>query len=393
MSTTLPIVWVICLTSLLLISTVLLPITAQGVEEMSTPAAQDEVATVDSVKLRTPYETNVFVSGQGGYHTYRIPAIVVSQAGTILAFCEGRKHGRSDSGDIDLLLRRSLDNGQTWQPKQVIWDNGEDTIGNPCPVVDRSTGTIWVAFCRNSDRVYVTKSTDDGNSWTTPVEITNDVKLPKWGPIGTGPGHGAQLRSGRLLIPCWAYLPMYKSGDTFCFYSDDHGASWMLGGIVGGVDWGDECQAVEIEDDVVYLSIRSGGGKRLRAYSWSHDGGATWSDVQWHEDVPEPSSCQGSVIRLTDDRRHDRNRVVLANPAGPKRERLTIRLSYDECRTWNAGKVLWPGPAAYSDLCVLPDMTICCLYEAGYEHAYENIRFARFTLEWLTDGADKLAGE
>ncbi len=329
-------------------------------------------------------ETILFVSGQEGYHTYRIPAIIVSKAGTILAFCEGRRNTGADDDDIDLLLRRSFDNGETWTPKQVVWDNGEDTTGNPCAVVDGDTGTIWLAFCRNNDRVYVTNSTDDGASWATPVEITSEVKLPEWASIGTGPGHGAQLRSGRLLIPCWSdYYPEPKGlGHTFCFYSDDRGGTWTLGDVVGGIDWGDECEAVETEDDVVYLNIRAKPGKPFRAYAWSNDGGATWSDVQWHKDIPEPSSCQGSVIRLTDAQHHDRNRVLVSNPAGPEREGLTLRLSYDECQTWTAGKLLFPGPAAYSDLCVLPDMSICCFYESGQQHPYERITFARFTLEF-----------
>lgn len=367
---------------------------------MHTLAVQDEVTTVDSANLQTPYETDIFVSGQEGYHTYRIPAIVVSQAGTILAFCEGRKHSRSDHGDIDLLLRRSFDNGKTWQPMQVIWDNGEDTIGNPCPVVDQSTGTIWLPFCRNNDRVYVTKSTDDGNSWSTPVDITSDVKLPSWRWYATGPGHGIQLSNGRLLIPCNHSEPPFGDDEgwsatgvfhSHVFYSDDHGSRWQLGGIVGG-EGTDECEAVHTVDGSVYLNIRSETGKLLRGYAWSDNGGETWSEAKWDETLIA-AVCQGSVIRLTDDRRHDRNRALLSYPAGPKRERLTIRLSYDECQTWSAGKVLWPGPAAYSDLCVLPDTTICCLYEAGDDHPYENIRFARFTLEWLTDGADQLAGD
>lgn len=345
------------------------------------------------IELKTPYETDVFVSGREGYHTYRIPAMVVSQAGTVLAFCEGRRHDASDFGDIDLLLRRSFDQGKTWGRRQLVFDDGEATIGNPCPVVDKGTGTIWLPFCRNNERVYVTKSTDDGSTWSTPVEITSDVKLPKWGPMGTGPGHGIQLRSGRLLIPCWSYRPGYeRPGETFCFYSDDNGATWRLGESVGGIYWGDECEAVETEDDVVYLDVRS-GDKPLRAYSWSRDGGVTWSEVRWHHDVPEPSSCQGSVVRFTDCRYQDRNRVLLANAAGPERERLTIRLSYNECLTWSAGKVLWPGPAAYSDLCVLRDLTICCLHEAGDEHPYERIRYVSFTLEWLTDGADRIPAE
>ena len=334
-------------------------------------------------------QTDLFVSGEEGYHTYRIPAIAVSPAGTLLAFCEGRKHSTSDSGDIDLLLRRSFDNGETWQPKQIIYDNGPDTIGNPCPVVDQVTGTIWLPFCRNNDLVYITRSTDDGSSWSAPVDITDDVKLPEWGPIGSGPGHGTQLRSGRLLIPCWAHPPGFElPGSTFCIRSGDHGASWRRGRIVGGVDWGDESQALETEDDVVYLSIRAKPDKPFRAYSWSHDGGETWSDVQWHEDIPEPSSCQGSVFRLTDDEQHDKNRVLVCNPAGPARERLTVRISYDDCQSWTGGKVVWEGPAAYSDMCVLPDMTICCLFEGGERHCYQKIALARFDLEWLTDRQD-----
>ena len=334
---------------------------------------------------------NVFVSGREGYHTYRIPSLAVSKAGTVLAFCEGRRDSMSDFGDIDLLLRRSLDDGQTWEPRQIVWGDGDSTIGNPCPIVDQSTGTIWLLFCRNNDRVFVTHSTDDGQNWATPTDITRGLKRPEWGPVGTGPGHGTQLRGGRLLAPCWAYRPEYeRPGDTFCFYSDDHGATWKLGDIVGVIDWGDECQAVETEDNVVYLSIRAGDNAK-RAFAWSRDGGETWSDVRWHEDVPEPASCQGSVIRLTDRRVHDKDRVVMVNPAGPTREKLTLRLSYDECRTWTAGKVLHPGPAAYSDLCVLPDLTLACFYEAGEVHGYETLRFARLTLEWLSDGEDSLS--
>lgn len=389
------IILVICLAGLLLISAVLLPRTVQTVGEMHILAAQDEVTTVDSANLQAPCETDIFVSGQGGYHTYRIPAIVVSQAGTILALCEGRKHSSSDSGDIDLLLRRSFDNGRTWQPKQVIWDNGEDTIGNPCPVVDQSTGTIWLPFCRNNDRVYVTRSIDDGNSWSSPVDITSDLKLPSWDWYATGPGHGIQLSNGRLLIPCDHRLANESSIDrgfrSHVFYSDDHGSTWQLGGIVAK-EFTDECEAVQTVDGAVYLNIRRERSQPQRMYAWSDNEGEAWSEAQWDETLIG-TACQASVVRFTNVPSHAKNRVLFSNPASTsRRERLTIRLSYDECQTWSAGKMLWPGPAAYSDLCVLPDMTICCLYEGGDDHPYENIRFARFTLEWLTDGADQLAG-
>jgi len=135
--------------------------------------------------------------------------------------------------------------------------------------------------------------------------------------------------------------------------------------------------------------MRSGKGKFQRAYAWSDDGGETWSEVRWDDTLVEPS-CQASVVRFTDERRHDKNRVLFSNPASTERERLTVRLSYDECQTWTAGKVLHGGPAAYSDLAVAPDMTICCLYENGQEHPYERITLAQFNLEWLTDDADHL---
>lgn len=149
-------------------------------------------------------EVDVFLRRTEGYHTYRIPGIVLSSKNALLAFCEGRKVGSSDAGDIDLVLRRSTDGGKTWGPLQLVYEEGgtaEITIGNPCPVVDRSTGTIWLPFCRNNERVFITKSTDDGLTWDKPAEISDHVTKPDWRWYATGPGHGIQLTSGRLVVP------------------------------------------------------------------------------------------------------------------------------------------------------------------------------------------------
>ncbi len=154
---------------------------------------------------RAVEQVDVFTSGTGGYHTYRIPAVVLTGENTLLAFCEGRKTGRGDHGDLDLVLRRSTDGGKTWQPTQLVHEEGRTekiTIGNPCPVVDRTTGTVWLPFCRDNDRVLMTNSTDDGRTWSKPVEITKDVKRPHWGWYATGPGHGIQTADGRLRLPC-----------------------------------------------------------------------------------------------------------------------------------------------------------------------------------------------
>lgn len=334
-------------------------------------------------------QTAIFVSGKDGYHTYRIPALIVSSKGTILAFCEGRKKSASDHGDIDLLLKRSFDNGQTWETMQIVWDDGENTIGNPCPVIDQETKTIWLPFCWNNDRVFVTNSTDDGATWSTPVEITRDVKPPSWTWYATGPGHGIQLKNGRLLIPCdhrdgGAGRPM----QSHVIYSDDHGATWKLGGILS--DNTDECEAVETIDGRVYLNMRSYHGKNRRAYASSCDGGDTWSEVKLDDTLIEPV-CQASIVRFTDEVSHDKkNRVLFSNPASTSRERMTVRQSVDECQSWNAGKVLYEGPSAYSDIGIASDMTICCFYERGEKHAYETLTFAQFNLEWLADGVDYL---
>jgi len=169
------------------------------------------------------------------------------------------------------------------------------------------------------------------------------------------------------------------------FYSDDHGATWRLGGRLGLRT--DESIALEAADGSVYLAIRSYEGKSRRAFAWSKDGGQTWLPAQLDDALVDPC-CQASIVRLSRGPAGGVNRVLFSNAASAERERMTVRISYDECRTWSAGKVLWEGPTAYSDLCVAPDGTICCLYERGGKSPYDEIALARFSLEWLTDGKD-----
>lgn len=328
-------------------------------------------------------QTALFISGKDGYHTYRIPAIVVSTQGTLLAFCEGRRNSGADDGDIDLLLRRSFDGGQTWQDTQLIHNSGTDTVGNPAPVVDEQTGHIHLVFCINNRTVWVTESADDGATWSAPREITSSVKLPWWTWYATGPCHGIQLKSGRLLIPC------DHTGHSHVIYSDDHGQTWKLGGEVpAGTN---ESVAVETVDGAVYINCRNTRetNRTTRAFAWSTNGGESFPETQWDPKLVEPI-CQASMVRFSTEQKHGRNRILFVNPASQKRDRLTVRISYDECRSWNAGRILQYGPAAYSDICVLPDMTICCMYERGNYNPYETITLARFNLEWLTDGEDHL---
>jgi sialidase-1 len=161
-------------------------------------------------------------------------------------------------------------------------------------------------------------------------------------------------------------------------YSDDHGASWKLGGTVG--EKTDECTTVETMDGHVYLNMRSYLGKNRRAIASSADGGVTWTSPTLDETLIEPV-CQASVVRIPGNK----NRLAFSNPASLKREKMTLRLSCDEGRSWTPGKILHNGPAAYSDLATTPDGTILCLYERGLKHPYETITLARVPLAWLEE--------
>lgn len=349
--------------------------------------AADESSTK---AVAAPSKRIVFKNGADGYHTYRIPGLVVTTKGTLLAFCEGRKTGRSDHGDLDLMLKRSEDGGKTWSDQQIVHEEGGTaniTIGNPCPVVDKSTGTIWLPFCRNNDRVFMTHSTDDGKTWAKPVEITADVKDPGWGWYATGPGHGIQLEigehRGRLVVPCdcgdskgWGGWD--KKGRSLMIYSDDHGKTWQRGEITAkGMN---ECEVVELADGSLLVSMRNYHGKNRRAFAISKDGGQSWSEPEHHDQIYCPT-CQSSIHRYSLE---PKNIILYSGPGGSGRSNLTVRASYDEGKTWPVAKVLQEGPSAYSDLTVLPDGTIACLYETGEKGAYETITFARFSFEWLT---------
>ena len=418
----------------ILLTAILLGCTASE-PPMSDPESQESA--------RSPVETALFKVGEGGYFLYRIPALAVSTKGTILAFAEARKNDGHDWDDTDIVLRRSFDSGQTWGDMQVVADDGKHTIGNECPVVDHQTGTILLPFCKNNRQVFVTKSTDDGETWSEPVEITDDVKDPVWSYLGSGPGHGIQLKSGRLLIPAWGdetpgpvELAKDAEGElkdmiemvyslirpmiwrhwrpqnvqwSYTFFSDDHGATWKRGQILTK-DYSDECEAVETADGTVYMTLRSRSGKQRwpssrvidqghrRGYAWSKDGGESWSEVKYDETLPEPS-CQGSVVRFTDQESFNKNRILVSNPASTtERAQMTVRLSYDEGQTWPVSKVVYKGSSGYSNLAIAPDMSILCLYSkdivwgsiSDYPGPDATVSVARFDLEWLTDGADSL---
>ena len=342
--------------------------------------------------VQTPWmrETEVFAVGAEGYHTFRIPALVVANDGTILAFCEGRKQPRTESRAANLVLKRSTDNGLTWGDLQVLAGDGQRTMHNPTALVDRDTGTAWVSFNIDVDTVHVMSSDDSGATWSDPVDITRDVKPPSWTSYALAPGHGVQLKSGTLMIPA-AHSDGTHGDPPFSnshvISSDDHGSSWKVGGILP--EGSGECELVETHDGSLYMDARANDRSLMkRVCSWSNDGGATWSELEGVDALPDPI-CQASIVRFTDRDNHDRDRILFSNAASASRDTLTVRVSYDECRSWSASKVLCPGPASYSELAIASDMTIACLYEKRASYAY-NLVLAQFNIEWLTDGADHL---
>ena len=347
-------------------------------------------------------ETVVFRSDSDGYNTYRIPAIVKASNGDLLAFAEGRKKSKSDTGDIDLLLKRSSDGGKTWGPLQLLWDDGPNTCGNPCAVVEEKTGKIIListhnlgidqehaiseGISREGRTIWQLESADNGATWTKAVNITKGIKEAGWSWYATGPGIGIQIKhgdhAGRLVIPCdhdYRETPGGKQiRASHAIFSDDRGATWQLGGMIKP-DM-NECQVVELFDDrgTLLMDMRSYRGLAQRAQSRSSDGGITWTPAV---DVPvlvEPI-CQASILRWENAGGTKPGWLLFSNPADPKkRQQLTVRASEDNGATWSRTLLLRAGGTGYSCLIALGDSTAACLYELSDKRPYEQIIFARF---------------
>ncbi|MBL1080821.1 exo-alpha-sialidase [Streptomyces actinomycinicus] len=356
-----------------------------------------------------------YASGQGGYTTFRIPAVVKTRHGTVLAFAEGRHDGAADTGDIDVVLRRSTDGGCTWGRLTVVAAGQGDTRGNPAPVVDPRTGAVVLVTCGNGGtvteaqimrgevtpeqgrRVYVQRSWDDGRHFSPPRDITAQVRLPGWRWYATGPGHAVALARGllgtRLLIPAnHSAAPPAGSHDSgrearyyggHALYSDDIGRTWHLGFVDTTYDGRtntNETSAARLPDGRVYFSARdqngTAPGNRLDTYSG--DGGRTlerpYAVQPALNDVPV---VQGSVLQL----RGPGAPLLFSAPSVPTARRaLALWSSADAGRTFSRLLTLADRPAAYSDLVQLAPDTAGVLYETGTRGPYEFLEFRRLPL-------------
>ena len=363
-------------------------------------AAEDE-----DVVLRK----DIFSRKTDGYHTYRIPTMVVTAKGTILVFVEGRKTHRGDHGDVDLLMKRSEDGGRTWSKQVLIHEEGGNAlirVGNPCPIVEKDGKPVHLLFTRNGPGCFFyTRSTDDGHSWKPFVRVSDDPKAPEYRKgnflanfggspvsVGAGPVHGIHTSRGRLIAPSYVghKVDGERRGQSCIIYSDDGGKSWQAGGVIPWVPEfrHGECTIVERRDGSLLMNMRTSApgvysfGYRLTSVSTDH--GMTWSKPIVDKNLPCPA-CQASMIRLNG------KEILFLNPAVNhhggfsiwSRKKLTLRLSRDEGKSWQASRVLNEGLAGYSDLAIGKNGNILCLFENGERDYCEKITFAELKPSWL----------
>lgn len=335
---------------------------------------------------------HIYKAGENGYACFRIPALISTKDNVLLAFAEARRKNCGDSGDIDLVVKRSKDGGVTWGEIQVVWSDSTNTCGNPVPILDRSNGRVILISnwnlgtdhekeiisqtSKEGRRVYLLFSDDQGESWSKPREITSSVKMANWTWYATGPCHGLQIENGaykgRLVVPVNHIEAPSNKNFSHIIYSDDHGETWKLGNNTPQ-DMMNETTVAEISGNRLMLNMRNANREnRTRHTSISNNGGETWSDVKSDSTLIEPI-CQGSLLNFKMGRK---SVLLFINPASKeKRINLTLRMSYDDGQHWAVSKVIHPGPSAYSDITIYKKKNIGILYESGVNKPYEGIAF------------------
>lgn len=410
----------------------------------------EETLTVDG-EPNPLRKTVVYNIPSEGYASFRIPTIIKAGNGDLLAFAEGRKNASSDHGDIDVVMKRSTDDGQTWSPLQIVYDNGgtqpwaaqnvsavydetyEQVDNEGQSVLDangkQTMGRMLIMWnntksgeaaiagdhdgdCQNGrDALYKT-SIDHGATWSEAVTITDQVRVDNQGGDRTQgqcmqvppTGHAIQLttdtaraegRYGRLFF-AGQYNPVTPgsgdgtSNENYAYWSDDHGKTWEIGGLIQEERL-NEVQAIELANgDIMFNSRNYRGdsgwsGPKKRAITISKDGGTTFGETIDDDNLIEPIVA-ASIIRYTREDKHDKNRILFSHPnSTDSRINLTVKMSEDEGKTWKYSKLVNQGSSSYSDMVIEEDMGMGVLYETN-----ENISYASFTLDWLTDGADTL---
>ncbi len=373
----------------------------------------------------------VFDPTNTGFYVFRIPAIATTKKGNILIFAEGRKGRGGDLDPSNLVYKASYDSGNTWTSLSVLADKGNTTCSNPVPVIDYFEDKVHLLYTVGYNSVYYMYSVDEGMSWENPINITDAFEgfksIYPWKVVATGPGHGTQLSTGRILVPIWlstsgvvdsatntlAHFPSITS----VLYSDDSGKSWLLGDIISPNNdtlvFPSEAACVELSSGEIMFNMRNESINYRRLVSFSPDGISGWTKPYYSDNFFEPI-CMAGMIRYSIQPFQNKNRILFTNPdsrmipwstkrgttakAAPKRQRsnLTLRISYDEGITFPVYKEIESGYAGYSDLSVGSDGIIHCLYECGLKTANNKflpatITLCSFDLQWATSGKDSLS--
>lgn len=387
-------------------------------------------ASVDGAALLVETDRPLFVNHD--VHTYRLPSLIVTEKGTVLAACQ-KKIGRTDWDRSSFVLRRSCDGGKTFQPEQVIYEREDYVTFTGNLVEDRDTGTLCACFIAfpfeqrstwfqktwlpRGGGFMLAKSNDDGRTWSEPVEVMPEPNAEGWhGGAAYNCNHGVQLRhgphAGRLVVNGRAFKEgvYWGRGKGALVYSDDHGATWHMGAVVmpgcGGVNG--EVTVGETVEGEVYVNSRNcvrkefrreiDRGEKLpegivldrRIYSRSKDGGETFHEEGYHHELLDPP-CNAGQARYSTKADDGENILLHTKPAGRKlgdRSHLTCYVSRDEGRTWIAGRVISEKSGGYSDVAVTADKTILTLYENRHDDGVpKGMLLARFNLEWLLEEA------
>ncbi len=322
---------------------------------------------------------------------YRIPSLITAPNGDLLAAIDERVPSCADlrgSKDINIVQRRSSDNGESWSEIETVVDFPEgESASDPSMIVDEQTGEIFMFYnFMNLDEepdvyyLHVVKSEDNGKTWSDPRDITSQIAKEDWHEDFKfiTSGRGTQTSSGRLLHT----LVNLDSG-LHLFGSDDHGESWFL--IDTPIQPADESKVIELANGSYMINSRVNTGEGHRYVHISDDKGESW-ETRPATDLTDPGN-NASIIRYSREGEDHKNRLLFSNSnSADARKNLTVRISYDEGKTWSEGKTIYPGSAAYSDLTVLENGDIGVFFEAD---GYSRNLFTSFSLEWLNDGEDQ----
>lgn len=338
-------------------------------------------------------QRDLFIGGQGGYHTYRIPAMAQTPDGTLYAFAEARKNSPGDSGDIDLVMRQSSDGGLTWSPMRLLFDDGNNTMGQPTPIVDRTTGSFVLLFCRNNREMFASHYDSKTEQFDEPANITSVVKsldVPfSVSRMGAGPTAGVQTDDGRLVAPVWVNETIgvaneYRAG---VLYSDDDGTTWKPGGVpeipadIVGIN---ESTVAILPDGTLYMTQRTNAGTPKRSFSTSDDNGKTWSTAKLLPEIdPDMTAIKAGLTTIEPKGKANVSGLLFSAPEGPGRNNMALWFSPDT-EQWSRISQINDQGAGYSELIQLDDGVAGLLYENGRDAYYDRISFARLPINQET---------